>query len=427
MTDEKKIAQQLKKENEDLRQQLSEANDLIEAIRTGQVDALIVEKDESHELYTLNSADQAYRIFIEKMTEGAVTLNNRGVILYCNSSFAGMLDEDLFDVIGKSFEEFLTVDSRNDYKGLFAHSHDEDAKGECSLASKNGFIPVQLSFASIKEKAGESIRSVIVTDLRSQKMIQRELEKNNKALEATNHALAASNMDLMRFASVASHDLQEPVRKIQVFSTLLEENEAKNLSADSAKYLSKIIRSASRMKSLILNMLEYSKLSDKKEERSAVDLNDILDEVKEDLELTIKEKSVSITSDSLPEINANPGLIRQVFQNIISNAAKFCPPERPCKITISKKRITKLSFTAPESENGRFWLLTFKDNGIGFDESYAEQIFHLFHRLNAKDAYEGSGIGLAIARKIIEMHHGIISAKSNDTEGAQFLIILPVI
>lgn len=414
----------LEKELEELRHQLEEANETIEAIRTGQVDALVVQSGNGHQLYTLKSADLTYRVFIEKMTEGAVTLNAQGMILYSNSQFARMVDLPLSNVIGLLFEEFIAAENRQEYKALFDRCWSMDGKGEFFLQSAEKKTPVQLSLTSLELDEGVSL-SVILTDLTTQKASQEQLSLNNKQLEEINQALESSNHDLQQFASVASHDLQEPLRKIQIFSNLMKEKESE-LSPELKSYLEKIIYSAGRMKILIIDILNYSRLSAANTKFENVDLNELVKELKEDFELSIKEKKAQIIMGELPSIEVNKGQIRQVFQNILSNALKFSMPGKSPKIKIKAFRTKHRSFDSPEEANGPFCLISIQDNGIGFDEKYVKNIFALFERLNSKDKYEGTGIGLSIAKKIIEKHSGLITAKSAEGRGAEFKIILPM-
>jgi signal transduction histidine kinase len=210
-----------------------------------------------------------------------------------------------------------------------------------------------------------------------------------------------------------------------IFSNLI--NEKRNDLSDQAKrYLDKILISSARMKALIIDILNYSKLSSNEFAVEDADLNEVLKELLEDFELIIEEKGVIINNNGLPRIQANKGQVRQVFQNIISNALKFSIPGRPPVISISSKTIKEKSFAAEESPDGEYCLINIKDNGIGFDEKYVDNIFALFQRLNSKDQYEGTGIGLAIAKKIIDKHNGMITAHSREGEGAEFLIVLPL-
>lgn len=419
-----KTREDLEKEVEELHRQLEEANDTIEAIRTGQIDALVVQGNNGHQLYTLKSADQTYRVFIEKMTEGAVTLGPQGLILYCNSQFARMVHLPLSQVIGVSFDEFIAPENKAAYKKLFKTCWTADCKGEVSLLAGIDRTPVQLSLTTLELEEGVSL-SIILTDLTAQKETQKQLKRNNEQLEEINEALEASNHDLQQFASVASHDLQEPLRKIQIFSNLIKEN-GLELTPQSKKYLEKIIVSSSRMKTLIIDILNYSKLSASDHPLECVDLNDLMKELLEDFELIIQEKGAKIERGELPCIDVNRGQIRQVFQNILSNALKFSKPGQAPVISIASHPVCERSFDSPESANGPYYLITITDNGIGFNEKYVANIFTLFERLNSKDKYEGTGIGLAIAKKIIDKHNGLITATSNEEQGTKFKIILPI-
>lgn len=415
---------ELLRELEETRRQLQEAQDTVEAIRTGGVDALIVQNGHQHQLYTLQSADHAYRIFIEKMTEGAVTLNQEGVISYANSQFAAMIELPLSYVLGLPFRQFISERSLTTYDILFPRCLEADCKAEVELCSKTECKSVLLSFAPLGLADGISL-SIIVTDLTAQKSIQKQLEQSNQRLGHLNEDLEASNHDLQQFASIASHDLQEPLRKIQVFSNLLKEHNS-NLSERSQLYLEKIIDSSTRMRTLIIDILTFSKLSANDESREMIDLNKMMKELTEDFELIMAEKKATIIVENMPEIKGNKGQIRQVFQNIVSNALKFAKPEISPVIEIKAKIVGEKSFTAREKRNGKFCFISIKDNGIGFENKYVDNIFALFERLNSKDKYEGTGIGLAIAKKIVEKHDGIITAKSKEGKGAEFQMIIPI-
>ena len=406
-----------------VQQELEEARDTLEAIRLGQVDALMLESGNTHQLYTLKTADHAYRVFIEKMSEGAVTLNKDGVILYCNDAFAAMVDKPPKEVFGLMFATFITSASKEQYNLGFQKCWTEDCKIEIYLVQGEKFIPVRLSMITLHMTEGNYL-SVIITDLSDQKKAQQLLEQHNEKLGEINKALEATNDELQQYASLASHDLQEPVRKIQIFAEFLHSDKANQLSHASRGFLEKITASAKRMKTLILDMLNYSKISANAGDFNDVDLNAVLNEVLEDLEFTISARAASIAADKLPRIRANGGQMRQIFQNLITNALKFSK-EKPV-IKIGARYLAEKSFDSKEQKGGNFVLLSFMDNGIGFDERYLENIFNLFVRLNPKDAYEGTGIGLSITKKLVEKHHGLMTAKSDGGQGSEFLIVLPV-
>jgi signal transduction histidine kinase len=238
-----------------------------------------------------------------------------------------------------------------------------------------------------------------------------------------NRELEISNNDLQQFASVASHDLKEPLRKIQMFSNIIKDREV--LNERTVKYLNKILQSSERMSNLITDLLSFARLSEA-EIFEMANINAIIDDILVDLELLIEEKSARIEVDKIPRLEVVPGLIRQLFQNIISNALKFSKPEVPPLITISAEYIDEPYLDHPATEHGNYCRISVSDNGIGFDEMFAGKIFTIFQRLNPREQYEGTGIGLAIAKKIVDKHNGSISARSKPGEGATFIIILPV-
>jgi signal transduction histidine kinase len=420
-----KTITELQAQLEELRHQLFEANETIEAIRTGQVDALVVESGNGHTLYTLKTADQAYRVFIEKMTEGALTLNKEGIILYCNSQFASMVRQPISNVIGSLFESFVTPSDKTIFNHIFQESWTKDSKVELSLKMDNHHVPVQLSLTTLFLEHGSAL-SMILTDLSLQKQTQQQLKDNNQQLASMNTALELSNHDLQQFASIASHDLQEPLRKIQVFANLLVSKISDTNNPESKKYVEKIIESAGRMKALILDVLNYSKLSANDNIFEFVNLDELVRELLEDFEYIILEKNATIIVEPLCHIYANRGQIRQVFQNIISNSLKFSKTDTPPHIHIRSTRHTEKAFESAQHPDGPFCVISIKDNGIGFDEKYLAQIFAIFERLHTKDSYEGTGIGLAITKRIMDKHNGLVSAKSHSGEGAEFFLLFPI-
>ncbi len=420
-----KTYDQLVAENDHLRWQLEEATDTIEAIRTGQVDALVVEGKDGHELYSLKTADQAYRVFIETMNEGAVTLNEAGLILYCNSTFAQLVGVPLSGAIGLALETFVTDSGKGVYQDLVREGWQRTQKAEVGLRGADGEVPCQLSVTALALDEGVSL-SVIVTDLTLQKQTQAQLKQNNERLAEMNAALETSNHDLQQFASVASHDLQEPLRKILIFTKLFKDQAAQAFPAGQAKYLDKIIESSQRMKTIITDVLSYSRLSLHDTAVEVIDLRGIVEEVLIDFELLIAEKKARVIVADLPELEVNPGQIRQVFHNLISNALKFSKPHETPVIEIKRGERPALNELPPVATTEPFVYVSITDNGIGFDEKYAEKVFSLFHRLNTKDAYEGTGIGLAIAKRIIDKHGGTLTALSQEGIGSSFTIGLPL-
>jgi len=412
-------------EIERLRAQLAEANDTLEAIRTGQIDALVVNDQSGHSLFTLRSADRSYRLFIEQMTEGAVTLNSDGLIIYSNSQFARLIQRPLPKVMGNYFSDFISPKDAPLFDELLLKGWKNSIKSEVRLTTGNKEIDVQLSL-NILEMDDDTSLSVIVTDLTQQKDIERELTAKNDQLRNLNEALIASNHDLQQFASIASHDLQEPLRKIQVFSKFLKDKSFDQLSETSKGYVDKIFNLSQRMKVLIVDILTYSKLSANDTLTGPVDLKELVDEILEDFDLRIAEKNARVDVSDLCVIEGNRGQLRQVFYNLISNALKFISPDRLPVINIQMKKLDPVEPGILQGDHSRYCRFTVSDNGIGFEETYSSTIFSLFETLNPKTAYEGSGIGLAIAKKIVEKHHGFILAKSKVGEGSEFSVILPL-
>ena len=421
-----KTIKQLTDELVSLRLQLEEANDTIEAIRSGQVDALVVKVNDGHKLYTLKSADQSYRVFIEKMTEGAVTLNKEGIILYGNYRFSELVQLPLSKVIGQPFQTFVALQDQKRFADIFSSGWKADCKGELLLTAAGKEVSVQISLAILELEDGLSL-SAIITDLTKHNEAQQELKLKNRQLEEANLKLERSNNDLQQFASVASHDLQEPLRKIITFANIINDTFSGNSADIAARYVQKILSASGRMRNLIRDILSYSRLSQDNNMYELTNLTTLVEEVQDDFELVVEEKKARIIIDNLPEVQVNPGQIRQVFQNLISNSLKFCDKKRPPVIVISAERISRCDFNSPTQQDGKYYRVTIRDNGIGFDEQYASGIFALFHRLHSKDAFEGTGIGLAITQKIIEKHGGIIKASSEVNIGSSFTFILPAL
>lgn len=266
------------------------------------------------------------------------------------------------------------------------------------------------------------------TDIQAQKLANEILEtkvaERTKELILKNEELEISNHELQQFSWVVSHDLKEPIRKIEIFIRIIKEKFLLD-DATAIEYVNKTIGSAERMKILIDDLLDYSRLSSHTEPVKT-DLNFISQQVLDDLEYVIEQKTAIVTKDELPEIMGIPSQLRQVFQNLIGNALKFSKKDTPPLIEITSEIVEEQRFDSKINPDGKFCRITVKDNGIGFDEIYLEKIFIIFQSLNDRNSYEGTGIGLAIAKKIIEKHNGIITAKSQIGIGSMFIIVLPL-
>ena len=267
-----------------------------------------------------------------------------------------------------------------------------------------------------------------LTDIHQQKqaaeLLEQQVELRTNELLHKNLELERTNHELHQFTWVVSHDLKEPLRKIQLLNDTIKEKYLKN-NPEAVAYLDRSIRSSARMSSLINDLLAYSRLSNP-ESYQPTDLNALLNELLLDFDDAISRNKAQISIDKLPVIETMPSRMRQVFQNLISNALKFVRPDVPAYIHISAELIDSKEIDGAPSSEGEFCRIIVEDNGIGFDEKFLDRIFVIFQRLHNQTSYEGTGIGLAIAKKNIDKHHGLIWAQSRINEGARFMIVLPV-
>ncbi|GAB3930430.1 PAS domain-containing sensor histidine kinase [Larkinella terrae] len=271
------------------------------------------------------------------------------------------------------------------------------------------------------------------TDIHEQKRIAAELERQVQArtqeLEGTNQDLLRSNENLMRFAYVASHDLQEPLRKIQSFGSLLQSQYADGLGENGVDLINRMQSSAGRMSELIKDLLAYSRISTRQQAFDAVSLAEIVSKVLETLELQIYQSHAHIEVNELPTVSGDGSQLGQLFQNLLSNAIKFSRSDSAPQIRIQYDQVAASDL--PKNlriarQASRYHLVQVIDNGIGFDEKYADRIFEVFQRLHGKSAYSGTGVGLAICQKVVENHGGAITAHSQPGQGSTFRVYLPV-
>ena len=239
--------------------------------------------------------------------------------------------------------------------------------------------------------------------------------------------LNRSNQDLEQFAYIASHDLQEPLRKIMAFGERLNSKYGEQLGSDGQFYISRMMDAANRMKILMENLLSYSRVSTKTEPYELVDLGVIIESILSDLEMKIQDVDAKITMVPMPKLNALPTQMQQLFQNLISNALKFVKLNEKPAITIQAGEADRkeMSLLGLPFKYNKYYKISIIDNGIGFDEEYAEKIFLIFQRLHGRSEFEGTGLGLAICKKIVDNHHGYIIAKSEPNKGATFTVYLP--
>lgn len=275
----------------------------------------------------------------------------------------------------------------------------------------------------IQEKQLKAANNKLEKEIEERKINEEKIRLLNEQLLQNNTELKETNEELDRFAYVASHDLQEPLRKIMIFSDVISAKLQGDVAADLQHNFQKIIKASSRMQKLINDLLKFSKHTNQNDEFNIVDLNKVVAEVLNDLDMELQKKNAKVEVGELPLIWGIHSQMYQLFQNLISNSIKFCKIDCEPTIDLSCKILS--SNDAKEDVALNFYEITIKDNGIGFNPSYADDIFMVFKRLHSHHEFEGTGIGLSICKKIVEKHAGTITAESKPNEGSTFTIVLP--
>ncbi len=397
---------------EDLESRLAESEQLIEAIKAGEVDAFALNTNNVPEIYTLQSGDYAYRILIEEFGEGAVNLTEDALIVYTNTYFFELLQVKYQNVIGRPVYDFIEPACVQTFKILFEKALLGRSKGEINLLVNGNTIPVYVSLTSLQPKLPTV--GMIITDQSERKEHEAIINRYQRDLENKNLQLEQSNTELDSFTYIASHDLQEPLRKIQTFCQRIIETAENHFSPTTNDYFQRVLNASKRMQHMINSLLDYSRVNSMTAEKIPTDLNDIFDEIISDQMEWMGNKRFDITVEHLPSIMAIPDQMKQLFSNLLSNALKYQNAAIPLKVKVQS------------SQENEYWKITLSDNGIGFDPQYAERIFELFQRLHSRFEYEGTGIGLAICKKIVQNHSGHIKAIGMPGTGAAFEIYLPI-
>jgi PAS domain S-box-containing protein len=372
------------------------------------------------------SEERYHKMIAEVQDYAIILLSSEGIIENWNIGAENIKGYTAEEAIGKSFRMFYTEEDRKvDLPGRLLKEAKEKGKAiqEGWRVRKDGSrFWGTIVITALHDKSGEVIGfSKVTRDLTAQKIADEKLQAYTAELEIQNN-------ELEQFAYVASHDLQEPLRKIQTFAELIQENED---DRDFVKvYFGKLDASARRMSELVKSLLNYSRIAkDKiklKDSLTQVDLNQIVKDVKQDFELMITEKKAEIISGDLPTILGDVTQLGQLFSNLVSNSLKFSktlPIIRINSTIIDKDKIPDAPANLIED---KYYEITFEDNGIGFDQQYDKVIFSLFQRLHGRQDYAGTGIGLALCKRIVENHNGYITAHSEVGMGAKFNVYLPV-
>ena len=277
----------------------------------------------------------------------------------------------------------------------------------------------------LQEKKLLAANEFLQKEIEERKASEERVKLLNEQLVENNESLKQMNEELDQFAYMASHDLQEPLRKIQVFSDKILRNN--NFDPDSEKYFGKIINSSRRMQKLINNLLDFSRHTVSTNDFKKTPLNELVKNVVTELEVEIEKSNATINYKDLPVVSAVPGLMQQLFYNLFSNAIKFRKPSVDLVIDVKAEKMSPMDLSKfiKYSKGKNYYRITVQDNGIGFDDKYAEDIFRVFKRLHSYQEFEGTGVGLSICKKIVEKHNGFIKAESKIDNGSTFIIALP--
>ena len=399
-----------------LKMQLDDANSVIEAIKDGSVDALVVHNGGEPQIYSIESADYTYRILIEKLGEGALSMTNEGLILYCNDYFCKLIDLPAEKIIGTYLDSYFK--NTEECSRLINLSISAGAsKGEIELKSSNANRAVNISMTDLRPTVAAI--GVVVTDLTQKKRHEEELLNYQHELETKVEELNDTNANLEQFIHVISHDLKEPLRKILMYTSRLN---VETIGAENQNPVNVIKSSAKRLDSLVDDIVKFA-LSAVKDEVSNVDLNEVLKDVADDLEFLIRDSAASIDVDALPQIIGSKVQMRQLFSNLIVNAIKYARPNTPPAIKITQQYVTEADHHNRQAKHLR---IDIQDNGIGMDKQYLSKIFVIFQRLHLRNEYSGNGIGLSICKKIMENHNGRIEVDSELDRGSIFSLYFPI-
>lgn len=392
------------------------------------------------------SEERFFKIFDNNPISLILTEIDANIIRHVNNQFCDVFGYTKDEIIGKSSTELMSEEEYLRVSELFYH-HLQDSRSLKELREVRGKEKEKLLMKfkkndslryfeiQSKRKNGESFPALvsfelvsinnerfIVTsyqDITERKRTEEKLRRQNKQLEKI-------NKDLESFTYVSSHDLQEPLRKIQLFAGRIAEQELEQLSEKGRDQFKRIQNAANKMQMLIQDLLSYSRANTVKGILETTELNNLAEEVKTDLKETIEDKKAEVIIGNLGKLPVLPFQMRQLFHNLMSNSLKFSKPGIPPKISISAETVNgNQVLPHPSSAHRKYKHLIFSDNGIGFESEYYERIFEVFQRLHGKDTYPGTGIGLAIVKKIVDNHHGQVNVRSKPGEGTTFDIYLP--
>ncbi|MEL1254520.1 PAS domain S-box protein [Flavobacterium sp. DGU38] len=382
---------------------------------------------------SLKKSEERYHLMVEEVQDYSILyMNHEGIVENWNIGAEKIKGYKTEQIVGKSFSVFYTEEDRKNnlpQKLLQIARQKGKAVHEGWRVRKNGTLFwANIVITAIHNKKKEVIGfSKVTHDLTEKKEAEDKLKQNGLELEQKNTELEQMNKELQSFAYISSHDLQEPLRKIQTFATQIMEKESDNLSDFGKDKFQRMQNAAKRMQTLINDLLSYSRTNIQERIFEKNNLYKIIDEVKEDLKEELEQKGAVIEEGETFEIDLIPFQFRQLLYNLVSNSVKFSRPEIPAVIKINCEIVKGAAIHNKKAkEDSDYCHISISDNGIGFDQQYSAKIFEVFQRLHGKLEYTGTGIGLAIVKKIVDNHNGFISASGEENKGATFDIYIPV-
>lgn len=367
---------------------------------------------------------QAFRLMIDSVTDyGIFLLDPNGNIVNWNKGAAAINGYSSEEIIGKHFSIFYPRSALErdwpayELKVARADGRFEDEGWRLRKDGSRFWANVVITALYDDDKTLLGFTKV-TRDLTDRREQEEELRESQRQLAEANSELGMKNRELEEFARVASHDLQEPLRKIASFSGLLMDEYGDALDGEGNMFLERITDAVGRMSNLVDELLTYSRIDGRAQVWKMVDLNDVMSDVRGDLQIRLRDTDGRIEWSDLPALQADPTQMRQLFQNLIGNSLKFHRLGVPPVVRISCEEVR-------DADGRSVCQVKVADNGIGFDEKYGAHIFAPFHRLHGHGRFEGSGLGLAICKRIVERHNGSISVDSRPGEGTVFSITLP--
>ncbi|SHK36742.1 PAS domain-containing sensor histidine kinase [Rhodothermus profundi] len=357
----------------------------------------------------LRERERLFRLLAENMTDLVALHDAAGRFVYVSPSATRIVGYAPEELIGQQPEQFWHPEDRGRFRSLVAQLAEDDQ-------------PAVLVYRFRHKQGGYRWLETHVRVIRNAAGQPEQLQSSSRDVTdrvQTEETLQQRNRELQEFAYIASHDLQEPLRKVRAFAELLKEEYASLLDDEGRYYVDRMQDAATRMSQLIEDLLTWSRITTRARPFERVDLHAVLQQVLADLEVRIAETGAQVHVEGhWPVVEADPTQMRQLLQNLIGNALKFHHPNRPPEVWLRSR--------LEDAPSGTLCVIEVQDNGIGFDEKYLDRIFSPFQRLHGRGRYAGTGMGLAICRRIVERHHGQLTARSRPDEGATFTVVLPL-